>query len=113
MEENKLDKLIKQNITIDDLQSDDFINNIMISCYRYDNRRRKIKIFKKYSILSLPIIFTIIILFIPDINIFQLVDINWIYVLKYYIFSSLILITSFYIILFEKIYKFFKLKIIY
>ena len=107
-----LKKLITQS---NDDCAINFIDKVMFECYKYETKRIRILKYKKYALLSLPIILMIIFLFIPGINEFIFNIINNITlknIFEYYIMSSIIIIISFYIILLEKIYKFIKLRLI-
>lgn len=108
-----LGKLISQ--TNEDCCSNDFINDVMIGCYKYEAKKARISKYRKYALSSLPILLLIIALFIPGISEFVFNLLNNITlkgILEYYVISSVIMLSSFYIILFDKIYKFIKLRVL-
>jgi hypothetical protein len=109
------DKFLKQNIKKIEEEcypSGDFVNKIMFSCYRYEEKKANRILWMKRAALSLvPLALIALIVFVPGVSTFLLsifAHINWLSALKYYLLSSSVMTISFYLILSERIVKFIK-----
>lgn len=111
---NKIDYIGKLILNSnEDHCSNEFIDNVMSLCYKYEKKKARIKKYKKYSLFTLPILLIILFLFIPFLNEFILMILNRItlmIILRYYVLTTTSIIISFYIIMIERIFKFIKMK---
>ena len=109
MNDEQFDSFIRKNIRgIEECPSNDFTDNVMLSCYKYETRALRIK---KYSLALVPLLLIGIIVFVPGLSgilLGLLSKITLSSILKYYTLSSIIFLTGFYIFLSERIVKFIK-----
>ncbi len=112
--DTKFDNFLRENIgRIDECcPSDDFVDNVMVCCTNYETAKaERILRIKKYSLALIPLLIIGIIVFVPGLIGFLLTllsKITLIGMLKYYAYSSIIVLTSMYLFLSERIVKFVK-----
>jgi len=112
---NAFDDFLRKNIgkvEQDSTPSDDFVNNVMYCCYKYDAKKALRSLWVKRSIFALALMTIIaIVIFAPGVSAFLLgifTHLSWLSLLKYYLISSSVMLISFYLILSERIIKFIK-----
>jgi len=115
MNDTQFDEFLRKNIrSLDDdcCPSDDFVDNVMCCCCDYETAKaERILRIKKYSLALIPLIFIGLVIFVPGLSgilIGLFSKITFVGILKYYTYSSIIVLTIMYLFLSERIVKFIK-----
>lgn len=108
----KFDDFIRSNIgrIEEECPSDNFVNNVMVSCQKYEEvKAARVLAIKKFSLALIPLTIIGIIVFVPGLSglLWNIIsNITLMGILKYYTFTSGLFLISVYILLTERIVKF-------